>query len=122
MNRDDLMWLAGLLEGEGSFDLRDERYPRVRVGMTDRDVVGRVATLLGVSVRSSYRRAPERAMWHAELSGARAAVVMEQVLPYMGARRSGCIATILGHSQLRGSARRQSPGPKMKRPPALSAA
>lgn len=123
MERDDLMWLAGLLEGEGSFDLRDGRYPRIRVGMTDRDTVGRVASLIGVRVRLSFRRAPEQAMWHAEVTGARAAEVMELVLPHMGARRSARIATILGHARLRPDAVRTSaPGPRVKRPPALSVA
>lgn len=122
MNRDDLMWLSGLLEGEGSFDLREGRYPRVRVGMTDRDTVGRVATLMGVKVRLSYRRAPESAMWHAEVSGARAAEIMRLVLPHMGARRSAKIATVLGHSALYASGSRSAPGVKVQRPPALSVA
>ena len=118
MEHDDLLWLAGLLEGEGTFDLRDGRYPRIRVGMTDRDIVGRVATLLGVRVRCSYRRPPEAAMWHAELTGERAAGFMEQLLPHMGSRRSGRIATILAHASLRDSSRRQMPGPRVVRPPA----
>lgn len=120
MNRDDLLWLAGLTEGEAVFDLHREKYPRIRIGMTDRDTVGRAATLLGCSVRLSYRRPPQSAMWHAEISGARAAEVMEQLLPHMGARRSSKIATILGHYALsKETDRGSAPGPRIVRPPAL---
>lgn len=118
MNRDDLLWLAGLLEGEGSFDLHRGKYPRVRVGMSDRDVVGRAATLLGARVRLSLKPAPNAAMWHAEVSGAKAAEIMRQILPHMGARRSAKIAAILGHSTL-GPTSSGAPGPRITRPPAL---
>ena len=124
-NRDDVIWLSGLLEGEGTFDLHRGKYPRVRVAMTDRDVVGRAATLLGANVRLSMKPAPHKATWHAEVSGEKAAEVMRAVLPFMGARRSGRIAGVLGAATL-GSVetpKRQTvkslPGPKMVRPPAL---
>lgn len=118
MCRDDLLWLAGLLEGEGSFDLHRGKYPRIRVGMTDRDVIGRAATLLGARVRLSLKPAPNAAMWHAEVSGTKAAEIMALVLPHMGSRRSGRIAAILGHSSLSASSN-GAPGPKISRPPAL---
>lgn len=101
--RDDLLWLAGIVEGEGAIDLHRGLYPRIRVGMTDRDVVDRVARLLGVRTRPQLRPAPNKAMWHAELSGSRAVEVLEQLLPYMGARRSQSIATALGHYKGRAS-------------------
>lgn len=116
-SRDDLIWLAGLLEGEGTFDLHKGRYPRIRLGMTDRDVVGRAATLLGARVRLSLHAAPKSATWHTEISGARAAEIMAQILPHMGARRSARIATVLGHASLVGKG--VKPGPKITRPPAL---
>lgn len=96
--RDDVIWLAGLLEGEGTFDAHRGKYPRVRVGMTDRDVVGRAATLMGSRVTLRLLKAPAQATWHAEISGAKAVAVMQAVLPHMGSRRSGVIATILGQS------------------------
>jgi hypothetical protein len=111
-NERDVIWLAGLFEGEATFDLHRGKYPRVRIGMTDRDVIGRAATLMGCKVTSRYHEAPNQATWHAEISGDKAERVMAAVLPYMGARRSGRIATILGHA---GSARR----PKPTRPPGL---
>lgn len=118
MSRDDLLWLAGLLEGEGTFDLHRGKYPRVRVGMSDRDVVGRAATLLGARVRLSLKPAPNSAMWHAEISGTKAVAIMREILPHMGSRRSGKIATVLGHASL-GPTSSGAPGPKITRPPAL---
>jgi hypothetical protein len=123
--RDDLLWLAGLLEGEGSFDAQRGKYPRVRVGMTDRDVVGRAATLIGSRVRLSLKPAPYQATWHAEVTGSKAAEVMRAVLPFMGSRRSAKIASILGAADLGtvGTPVRQTvaskPGPRVVRPPAL---
>lgn len=117
----DLFWLAGLLEGEGCFDLHRGRYPRIRLGMTDRDVVGRAATLLGGRVRLTLRPAPVQATWHVEISGTKAAEMMRVILPYMGARRSAKIATILGHAHFPEKVVRSAstPGPKITRPPAL---
>jgi hypothetical protein len=101
MAHDDLIWLSGLLEGEGSFDLHKGRYPRVRVAMADRDVVTRAAGLMGCRVRLTLRPAPYLGLWHAEVSGLKGAALMREVLPHMGARRSAKIAGILGHSHTR---------------------
>lgn len=46
MDQVDIAWVAGILEGEGSFDFRGriKGYPAIRVAMADEDVVG----ILGV--------------------------------------------------------------------------
>lgn len=125
LNREDAIWLAGLLEGEGSFDLHKGRYARVRVGMTDRDVVGRAADLLGANVRLSLKPRGHKPMWHAEVSGTKAVGAMNAVLPFMGSRRSDKIAQVLGAVALGDApttARTtvpSAPGPRMERPPAL---
>lgn len=119
-SHDDLVWLAGLLEGEGTFDLHRGRYPRIRLGMTDRDVVGRAATLMGSRIRMVYRTDGHLATFHTELSGDRAAAIMERLLPFMGARRSAKIAEILGqYARRRGVTRPTIPGPTLTRPPGL---
>lgn len=112
-SRDDVLWLAGLLEGEGTFDIHRGKYPRVRVGMVDRDIVGRAATLMGARVNLRLHGRPAQATWHAEVSGAKAVAVMRAVLPHMGSRRSGAIATALGWTGA------TSDKPKPKRPPGL---
>lgn len=115
--REDLIWLAGLLEGEGTFDLHRGRYPRIRLAMTDRDVVGRAATLLGASIRGSLRARPYRSTWHTEISGERAAAVMREVLPFMGARRSAKIAEVLGEYAFQRDGSPTIPAPRLTRPP-----
>ena len=118
--REDLIWLAGIVEGEGCADLHRGRYPRLRVGMVDRDVVGRVATLIGSSIRVSYRPAPNKATFHAEVSGERAAEVLRALLPFMGARRSSKFAEILGADAFRRQPERSSvPGPSLHCPPGI---
>lgn len=119
-SRDDVIWLAGLLEGEGAFDLHRGKYPRVRLAMTDRDVVGRAATLMGCSIRLSLRPAPYQPIWHAEVSGQKAVTVMRAILPFMGARRSGRIASVLGHaSKAVAHSRGMASGLSITRPPGL---
>lgn len=114
----DLIWLAGLLEGEGAFDAHRQRYPRIRLQMTDRDTVERAARLMGTTVRLSLKRAPASATWNAELSGDRAAAIMATLLPHMGARRSQRIADVLSASAYyKGHKRPSLPGPTLTAPP-----
>ncbi|WNN93677.1 LAGLIDADG endonuclease [Arthrobacter phage CallinAllBarbz] len=117
--RDDLLWLAGLLEGEGTFDSHRGKYPRLRLAMTDRDVVGRAATLMGTSIRLTLNKAPAQPTWHTEVSGEKAAEIMREILPFMGTRRSQRIATVLATHAFRDKAlaeRKQRPGPAVSRP------
>ena len=114
--RVDLLWLAGLLEGEGTFDAHRGKYPRIRLAMTDRDVVGRAATLMGSTIRLSLHPAPVQPTWHTEISGARAAEIMRAILPFMGSRRSGRIAQALGAATFRKGTKSSAPGPKVGRP------
>lgn len=117
----DTVWLAGILEGEGCFDRQRGKYARIRLTMTDRDVVGRVATLFGSSIRLTLQRAPKSPTWHAEVQGARAEAIMRQILPFMGARRSAKIAEILSASLARQDASFSAvaSGLALTRPPGL---
>ncbi|TMC75701.1 MAG: hypothetical protein E6J09_11995 [Chloroflexi bacterium] len=91
-----IAWLAGLLEGEGSFGLiRESRssYPVLKVEMCDEEIVARAGHILGVG--RIYRRYPKRAEWSityiAQISGHRAAEWMRRLRPYMGLRRISAI-------------------------------
>lgn len=127
-NRDDLLWLAGLLEGEGSFDAHRGKYPRIRLAMTDRDVVGRAASLMGSEFRLALHPAPAKATWHTELSGEKAAEIMREILPFMGTRRSQRIADVLGVAHFRVveklglPIRSSTPGPRVGRPAGIAPA
>jgi len=100
-DRDDLIWLAGLLEGEGWFGCRQSGYPRVSIEATDRDVVGRAAMLMEGTVRARMpRRVNTSPTYVCEVGGELAVEVMQALLPHMGARRSSRIMQILyGYGQ-----------------------
>lgn len=91
----DLAWLAGLLEAEGTF-LRPPpsrpRQPIVACRMTDRDVIERVASLFGAGV-DRYRRRPFQVQYGTKLTGTRALMLMMDLKPIMGQRRTAAIAT-----------------------------
>jgi len=116
--REDLVWLAGVTEQGGAIDVHRGRFPRLRYSSTDRDTVGRIATLIGAKVRVSLKPAPYPASWHTELSGAKAAKVMRQLLPLLGARRSAEVAKALGAYELGTARARKVPAPAIHRPPA----
>jgi len=91
----EVAWLAGILEGEGSF-LRYRSivkgkvylYPRIVLGMTDRDVVQKVADMFGVSLGKVKNARGRRPMYRAIIQGERAVGFMRALLPYMGKRRT----------------------------------
>lgn len=97
----DLAWLAGLLEGEGSFLFASPSSYSAAVGvslqMSDEDVVARASALMG----AAYRRwvSPRNPAWKpvfiTNVRGRRAVCVMEMVLPFMGKRRSERIHLVL---------------------------
>jgi hypothetical protein len=91
----DLQWLAGLLEGEGSF-LRpvpsSPRCPSIRLEMCDRDVVERSARLLGRAVTPVAPRRPEhRRSYVTAIRGQPAIRLMTELAPLMSAIRRGQI-------------------------------
>lgn len=52
--REDLAWVAGIYEGEGCLSLRDNgykgnnKYVTMRICMTDKDILDRVARIIGM--------------------------------------------------------------------------
>jgi hypothetical protein len=102
-------WLAGLLEGEGSFlksspSRLDE--PRVHVNMTDQDVMERVALLMQVKSKGPYRRTEgdtiRKPRYFATSKGPKAMRLMEQLRPHMGQRRQAQIDAALASYQVKG--------------------
>ena len=96
----DALWLAGLLEGEGSFVcdiVRGEfKRPRIALQMTDKDIVQKVAKLLGAHCWGPYSKmAPRKDVWATAITGPRAAEWMRILHPYFGARRQAKINEIL---------------------------
>jgi hypothetical protein len=87
----DLHWLAGLLEGEGSFMVGPPSAPRspvIQFWMTDRDVVERAGAMLDSAVAAvPPRRAHWKTAYAVRLRGPRAVVWMRRLRPLMGTRR-----------------------------------
>jgi hypothetical protein len=101
-NEDWLHWLAGLLEGEGSFMKGTPSHPeshRIHVNMTDKDVIVKAAEVMGVNPFGPYRRtgrdAQYKPRYYAVLVGAKGIDMMKQLRPLMGGRRQGQIDDVI---------------------------
>jgi hypothetical protein len=99
----ELMWLAGLLEGEGCFGIykngaKSEVYreAKITVIMADKDVVAKAADLMGCNTCLNKRaRVNRKALWSATVSGARSVGWMYTLYPLMGSRRKARIREIV---------------------------
>jgi hypothetical protein len=96
-----LYWLAGLLEGEGSFvpgSPSSPTMPRITIAMTDEDVIARVADLWGVRYHiDRTKQGHYKTPYIASIKGARAANLMRQLYPLMSKRRQQQIARALAN-------------------------
>ena len=98
----DLYWLAGLLEGEGSFTPGTPRMPNkpiISLKSTDEDVVARAAALLKVSYQFQNPPSHEGKNWKSyyslRIAGKRATDFMKLLYPIMGMRRQAQIQRAL---------------------------
>lgn len=100
-NECDVAWLAGLLEGEGTFAVNryssEIGYPLISVQMCDEAVVTRAGRLLGAP--SVQRREAEHERWSptyvAAITGHHAAIWMRRLRDSMGTRRRAAIDAAL---------------------------
>jgi hypothetical protein len=87
----DLQWLAGPLEGEGTFlagPPSRPRSPAIQFWMTDRDVVERAAAMLDSAVMPvAARRKGWKTAYAVRISGQRAVRWVKRLRPLMGQRR-----------------------------------
>lgn len=93
---DSYEWLAGILEGEGSFFMRQDAYPHpvCVVAMTDEDVIVRAAVLMGgtyLLVTRPFRKP----IYRCSIGSGRAANLMQRIYPLMSTRRQGQIAAAI---------------------------
>lgn len=104
----DRYWLAGLLEGEGSFLMGPPsapRYPVLALQMTDEDVVARVAAMFGRKV-GCWQPRDERWLptYLVRITGAKAVAWMTVLRPLMGQRRQAQIDRAVASHEPRPSA------------------
>jgi hypothetical protein len=87
----DLYWIAGLLEGEGSFmkgPPSSPGLPAIQMTMIDRDVVARAAEVLGCGVITVRpRRSHWKESYSLRMKGSRAVEWMHALRPLLGERR-----------------------------------
>lgn len=95
MTEFEIAWLAGLLEGEGSFILYSwkgrPKYhcPRIQLTMTDKDVIEKVSNLLSTTLYGPYKYGvSKKETYQIQVNGKAAIPILEKILPYMGERRS----------------------------------
>jgi hypothetical protein len=96
----DIAWIAGIFEGEGTFRISGNSCPVMAVGMTDKDIIERVAIILNVRVTGPIRNRvvgglSENPVWRATLCGMQAAGWMMTIFGHMGIRRQEKIAEVL---------------------------
>ena len=103
MTEAETIWIAGILEGEGSFSFHLTQSPkrkrklRIRLSMTDIDIIVRARNIIHPngnfrrdersvqSFKDGYKR---KDTYILTVEGGSAATVMRTILPYMGSRRS----------------------------------
>lgn len=86
----DLLWLAGLLEGEGWFckAIPSDNCPRLGIEMTDLDIIERVAKLFNRKVYKIKRQKVHyKDTYLVKLAGSHAIDLMKRLKPLMGLRR-----------------------------------
>lgn len=98
MDRADAAWLAGLIDGEGCLDA-PRGNPRIRIKMSDFDVVLRAANLMDASTHYEIV-ANRKPLLIAQVTGERAVNALNAVLPYLGARRTAkATSLVLAHRE-----------------------
>ncbi len=100
----EVAWLAGLLEGEGSFVApppSDPKRARILIEMVALDVIEKVSELVGLAYTQPNRRKEHwRQSYKVTIRGPKAVEVMRAVYPYMSIRRRAQIVRALNSVDL----------------------
>lgn len=89
INKQDLHWLAGILEGEGCFMSKYNRLPRITCEMTDLDVIKKIQSLAGGKI---YKPVKRKSHWKqswiwTDTNSEATYEFMKQIKPLMFSRR-----------------------------------
>lgn len=107
MTEVELHWLAGLLEGEGSFlhgPPSKPNCPAIVLHMTDLDVVERAAALMGTTsiVRPKARATHHKPSYLVKVTNRKAIELMKRLKPILGDRRRKRIEDIVARYNIDG--------------------
>lgn len=83
----ELAWVAGILEGEGSF-VFNGKYIRVSASMTDLDVLQKVQIILGGNLIKNKAYEGWKQSWTWYINTNAAVECMKKVLPFLCTRRT----------------------------------
>lgn len=101
MNRrsSDIYWLVGLLEGEGTFIIVKDKYPRISVEMTDLDIIQRARDIMDSSTNIRSRgfkgESHYKTQYNFSIEGQKAIEWMMTIYSLMGNRRKERIREII---------------------------
>jgi hypothetical protein len=102
----ELGWVVGIFEGEGYAGPRKlsgrSVCPVIAIGMTDEDVIKKVASLIGATAKGPLNRGPKRKLlWLVRVFGDRAIALGNKMLPHLGARRTKQVMIMLEAAKYR---------------------
>lgn len=88
INTRDIYWLAGFVEGEGSFSIHKPHSLRITIQTTDEDVMLKAAQLLNVRLKGPFNyNKGYKPTWRIQFNGSLAAGWMMIFYKLMGTRR-----------------------------------
>ncbi len=101
-NREDVIWAAGLFEGEGTVcwvkGTPTKYYPRLQLKMTDEDVVKRFAMIFNLKYKAVNRKSFEphwKDVWYLDATGSKAYAPLIAMFPWLGKRRQERITSVI---------------------------
>lgn len=111
MTANELAWLAGLLEGEGSFIINKKKghsknHYCVKLVMTDLDVMNKAAKLLNSKISKPFLRPNRLPQYSITVYNQAAIELMHLLFPLMGNRRQQKITEIFNDFKIRGPFRK----------------
>ena len=97
ISKEDLYWLAGLLEGEGCFYWAKNNSPLISLAMTDLDIVEKVRDIIhpNGSIGRVERTEKHKVIYRFKTYGGNSIEWMKLLYPLMGIRRREKISQIL---------------------------
>jgi len=94
-NREDVIWCAGLFEGEGTITVSKipsgNIYPRIKIKMCDKDALDKFASTFGLKVQSVQKdkswQTHWKEAWYTDVCGVKAIAILYMLYPWLGLRR-----------------------------------